>query len=91
MTDKEKNEELAKMYGKMLDLLGKDYKEGFYKWVDEKRPDIAKRLVILDEKIEAVWEQCLKGECSVDQFQVSMDLYVATVQKTLKLYSPEGK
>ncbi len=83
------NEQLKQIYSNALDSINHVYKAGFYAWVSRHRPDIAKRLIILDVNINRVWEQCIKGEASLMMFQAGVKLYEDTVKKTLKLYEPE--
>lgn len=83
------NEALKEIYSKVLDNIQHVYKKGFYAWVERQRPDIAKRLFILDEQINEVWEKCIVGEETLLKFQAGVKLYEDTVKKTLKLYEPE--
>lgn len=80
------NDELAEHYDQMLNRLNGYYKKGFYKWVETENPHVAKRLVILDEKINEVWEMCTKGEASIMMFKSGLKLYEQTVRKTLGDY-----
>ncbi len=80
------SDELAKHYGQMLDRLNTVYKKGFYKWLAKENPHLAKRLVILDEKINEVWDQCEKGEASMIMFKAGVKFYEDTVRKGLVEY-----
>jgi hypothetical protein len=80
------NEQLEDLYGKMLDRLGTFYKKGFYRWLEKENPHMAKRLVILDEKINDVWEQCTKGEETLMMFKAGVKFYEDTVRKALVDY-----
>jgi hypothetical protein len=81
------NEELVQIYDQMLTRLGTFYKEGFYGWLQKENPHMAKRLVILDEKINEVWEQCTKGEASLIMFKAGVKFYEDTVRKALVDYA----
>ncbi len=93
MTDlvKLENEQLKQVYSNTLDSINRVYKEGFYAWVQRHRPDIAKRLFVLDEEINKVWEKCINGEATLLKFTAGVKLYEETVKKTLKLFNPELK
>ncbi len=88
MTDlvKVSNDELARHYDQMLNRLNSYYKKGFYKWVQTENPHVSKRLVILDEKINEVWEMCVEGKASVTMFQAGIKIYEQTVRKALEDY-----
>jgi hypothetical protein len=80
------NEELTKHYDQMLNRLNGYYKKGFYAWVEKENPHVAKRLVILDEKINEVWEMCVEGKSSLLMFKAGLKLYEQTVRKALSDY-----
>ncbi len=80
------NEKLADLYGKMLTRLDTFYKKGFYRWLEKENPHMAKRLVILDEKINDVWDQCTKGEATLIMFKAGVKFYEDTVRKALVEY-----
>jgi hypothetical protein len=80
------NEELASLYEKMLISLDRSYKNGFYRWLEKENPHLAKRLVILDEKINEVWEKCTKGEATLIMFKAGVKFYEDTVRKALVEY-----
>jgi hypothetical protein len=80
------NEELTRHYDQMLDRLNSYYKTGFFKWVEKENPHVAKRLVILDEKINEVWEMCVQGKASLTMFKAGIKLYEETVRKAMKDY-----
>lgn len=80
------NGELAKYYDQMLNRLNCYYKKGFYKWVEKENPHIAKRLVVIDEKINEVWEMCTEGKASLSMFKAGLKLYEQTVRKALGDY-----
>jgi hypothetical protein len=85
------NDELIKHYDSMLTRLNRHYKEGFYKWVEKGNPHVAKRLVILDEKINEVWEDCVNGTKSITMFKAGVKLYEDTVRKALENYDEKDK
>lgn len=80
------NEELVDHYSQMLDRLNGFYKKGFFRWLENENPHMAKRLFILDEKINLVWEQCVKGEASLIMFKAGVKFYEDTVRKALVDY-----
>jgi hypothetical protein len=77
------DEVLAGYYDQMLTRLNGFYKKGFYAWVETENPYIAKRLVILDEKINVVWEQCNRGEATLMMFRAGAKMYEDTVRKAM--------
>jgi hypothetical protein len=79
------NDTLAKLYDQMLNRVNLVYKEGFYAWTMKERPDIAKRLEILDKQINEVWEKCITGDASMDMFKAGVKLYEDCVRKSLLL------
>ena len=80
------NEELTKHYDQMLNRLNCYYKKGFFKWLQTENPHMANRLVILDEKINEVWEMCVEGKASVTMFKAGVKIYEQTVRKALYDY-----
>jgi hypothetical protein len=80
------NDELVAHYDQMLTKLNSFYKKGFFGWLKDQNPHMAKRLVILDEKINDVWEQCVKGEATFLTFKAGVRFYEDTVRKALKDY-----
>jgi hypothetical protein len=80
------NDELIEYYDKMLNRLNSYYKKGFYAWVEKENPFVAKRLVTIDEKINEVWEKCVKGEASFTMFKAGCKLYEETVRKAMGDY-----
>ncbi len=80
------NEHLTKLYSQMLSRLNQVYKAGFYGWTMEKRPDIAKRLEILDKQINEVWEKCITGDASLEMFKAGVKLYEECVKKNIGAY-----
>lgn len=80
------NEELVEHYDQMLTRLNGFYKKGFFRWIEKENPHLAKRLVILDEKINVVWEQCVNGEASMIMFKAGVKFYEDTVRKAIKDY-----
>jgi len=85
--DKIDNEELVEIYDQMLTRLGEFYKKGFYAWLKTENPHLAKRLVILDEKINEVWDKCTVGEESIIIFKAGVKFYEDTVRKALVDYA----
>jgi hypothetical protein len=81
------NEELVQIYDQMLTRLNVFYKKGFYRWLEKENPHMAKRLVILDEKINQVWEQCVKGEEDLIMFKAGVKFYEDTVRKAMVDYA----
>lgn len=80
------NDELVAHYDQMLTRLNGFYKQGFYRWLEDQNPHMAKRLVILDEKINDVWEQCVNGEATFIMFKAGVKFYEDTVRKALRDY-----
>lgn len=80
------NEVLAGHYDQMLTRLNGFYKKGFYAWTETENPHLAKRLVILDEKINEVWEKCISGEEDIIMFKAGVKFYEDTVRKAMGDY-----
>ncbi len=80
------NEDLVKHYDQMLTRLNDFYKKGFYVWLQKENPHMAKRLVILDEKINEVWDKCVNGEASMITFKAGVKFYEDTVRKAMAEY-----
>jgi ArsR family metal-binding transcriptional regulator len=80
------NNDLIELYSQMLNRVNAVYKAGFYAWTVEKRPDLAKRLEILDQEINKVWEKCINGEASLEMFKAGVKLYEDTVRQSLPLF-----
>jgi hypothetical protein len=81
------NEECIEIYDQMLTRLNTFYKEGFYSWLPTANPHLSKRLVILDEKINEVWEKCVKGEASLIMYKAGVKFYEDTVRKAMVDYA----
>jgi len=87
MSVKIDNEELVKIYDNMLTRLNGFYKKGFYGWLKTENPHLAKRLEILDEKINDVWEKCTTGDEDVIMFKAGVKFYEDTVRKAMVDYA----
>lgn len=81
------NKELEDHYSEMLERVESFYKKGFYEWVETENPYVAKRLVVIDEKINEVWNQCIEGQSDFLMFKAGVKLYEDTVRKAMAEYA----
>ncbi|MGR3304387.1 MAG: hypothetical protein ACUZ8I_18080 [Candidatus Scalindua sp.] len=84
------NVELEVIYNVTLAKINEVYVEGTMEYIRERYADLNGQLSTMEEKIDSLWESCLKGTSRLSDFRSAMDRYSKLYLKAMDLYKNRG-
>lgn len=65
-------DELASLFGKVVDQLASAYPPGCIAWISENRPDLQKTIDLAESAADAAWLSCLEGAVDIDLVKAAL-------------------
>lgn len=84
------NVELEVIFNVTLAKINEVYVEGTTQFITELYPDLDNQFRAMEEKIDSLWESCLKGTSRLSDFRSAMDRYSKLYLKVIDLYKNRG-
>ncbi len=80
------DEILSDLYMQAMNKINDQYVEGTIKFIEKNYPELDKQIDEVDKQINEIWESCLKGEQSLDDFRNELDSYKSLYLQGIELF-----
>jgi hypothetical protein len=84
------DETLRDIYLEVMDKLNENYNEGTLKYIQEHHKYLDDEINKADDRINAAWKLCNKGEASIEDFKEALASYETLYLKGIELFKSKA-
>ncbi|ODS33553.1 MAG: hypothetical protein SCARUB_01287 [Candidatus Scalindua rubra] len=85
------NVDIELIFKSALAKINDVYIEGTIQFISENFPGVDNQIRAMEEKIDKLWDSCLRGTSRLSDFRSAMDQYSKLYLKAIDLYKNRGK